>query len=713
MRRTLFALRDTVDQLVQEMLERNVIRPSQSPWASPIVLVKKKDGTLRFCVDYRRLNAVTKLDVFPLPRIDDTLDLLSQTKYFTTLDLASGYWQVEMCESDREKTAFTTYSGLYEFNVMPFGLCNAPATFQRLMELVLTGLTQKSCMVYIDDILVFRKTFEEHLIHLRQVFDRLRRVGLRLKPKKCSFVRDRVEYLGHVVSENGVEVDPVKTRAVHNFPQPHDLKSLRSFLGLASYYRRYVPNFSKVAGPLHILTRKETPFDWSPSCQEAFDQLKQLLTKALVLAFPNFAKDFRLETDASGAGLGAVLSQELEGKIRPVAYASRTLQPHERNYGATELEGLGVVWTVKHFRPYLYGHHCDVFTDHVALKSLLSTPQPSGKLARWGLAIQELDLNIKYRPGKTNLNVDSLSRCPVQDGEPNESISPVPAVVAATNPSWVQAKDGEPTLADLQRSDGALKETIDFLEKKILPEDEKRAREIVLSQSQFQIKEGILYHVEKDRTLRIIPPQSLREKLFHETHDGTFGAHLRDAKNHSILGKHYWWPGMRTDILKWCRACLTCATCRTGRAYKPPLTPITVAGPFDRVGVDIIKFPKSAAGNQYAVVFMDYLTKWPEVFAVPDQTALTIAKLLVEHVISRHGVPAELLSDRGAAFLSTLVSELCQLMGIHKVNTTAYHPQTDGLVERFNRTLTEMLAKKVERSGQDWDTHLPFVLFAY
>ena len=258
-----------------------------------------------------------------------------------------------------------------------------------------------------------------------------------------------------------------------------------------------------------------------------------------------------------------------------------------------------------------------------------------------------------------------------------------------------------------------MKEIIDFLEKKTLPQDEKRAREIVLSQSQFQIIEGVLYHIEKDRTLRIIPPQSLQEKLFHEAHDGTFGAHFRDAKIHSVLGKHYWWPGMRADIQKWCRACLTCATRRTGRALKPPLTPIPVAGPFDRVGVDVIKFPKSTSGNQYAVVFMDYLTKWPEVFAVRDQTALTIAKLLVEHVISRHGVPAELLSDRGAAFLSNLVNGICQLMGIHQVNTTAYHPQTDGLVERFNRTLTEMLAKKVERSGQDWDTHLPFVLFAY
>ena len=452
-------------------------------------------------------------------------------------------------------------------------------------------------------------------------------------------------------------------------------------------------------------------FDWTESCQESFEQLKQLLTQSPVLAFPNFEKDFLLETDASTSGLGAVLAQRQDdGKVRPVAYASRTLQAHEKNYGISELEALGVVWAVKHFRPYIYGHHCVVYTDHVALKALLNTPQPSGKLARWGMAIQELDLEIVHRSGKANTNADALSRnlLPLKD---NSATAEVPfGIIAAIQPS---CELDHLCLPELQREDSELSEIITYLETDVLPTDDKKAKELALTKQQYVLKNDVLYHVESDKTLRVIPPVGSRQQLVEEAHGGAFGGHLKEAKVHSQLSRHFWWPTMRRDITKRIRACLTCATRQPGRATKSPLTPIPVGGTFDRVGVDIIKFPTSYDGNQYAVVFVDYLSKWPEVFAVADQTAHTVATLLVEHVISRHGVPAELLSDRGQNFLSVLMAEVCTIMGIHQVNTTAYHPQTDGLVKRFHRTLTNMLAKVVERNGRDWDHHLPYVLFAY
>ena len=711
-RRIPFALRSKVDTMVEEMLDQGVIKHSHSPWASPIVLVQKKDGSHRFCVDYRRLNSITKLDVYPLPRIDDTLDLLAHTRYFSTLDLASGYWQVAMDPKSQEKTAFTTHAGLYEFRKMPFGLTNAPATFQRLMEAVLSGLSRNICLDYIDDILVIGRSFEEHMNHLSKVFDRLKEAGLKLKAQKCKFGAGEVIYLGYQVTQNGLAPTPDKIRAVRDYPTPTDVRTLRSFIGLASYYRRFVPCFAAIASPLHALTKKDVSFEWSPACELAFTQLKSLLCSPPVLAFPDFTNGFILETDASGVGLGSVLAQKQEdGTTRPIAYASRSLQSHERNYGVTELEALALVWSVKHFRHYLYGHHCDVYTDHEALKALLQTPHPSGKLARWGLAIQELDLNIVYRSGKSNSNADALSRAPVAQDEDTPADSEL-AVVAALTPQS-SSKSGEQSLESRQRDDPGLKMIIDYCLNGDLPMDDKKARELVLQRDQFEVVDGILYHLEKDKSLRIVPPSVDQEKLFHEVHDSVFGAHMRDKKVHGELAKHYWWPKMRSDIVKWSRGCLICASRRVGNPARPPLSPIPVAGPFDRVGVDVVQFPKSRSGNKYAVVFVDYLTKWPEVFPTADQTALTIAQLFVTKIISRHGVPGELLSDRGAAFLSHLMQNVCELMDTKKVNTTAYHPQTDGLVERFNRTLIEMLSKKVEKSGRDWDEHLPYVLFAY
>ena len=358
-----------------------------------------------------------------------------------------------------------------------------------------------------------------------------------------------------------------------------------------------------------------------------------------------------------------------------------------------------------------------IFTDHEALKSLLNTPHPSGKLARWGLILQDMELEIKYRSGKKNSNADALSRYPVRTPtEPLQDISvtEVHGVVAALDSSReVESKDGESTLHDRQLADGWLKIIIDYISDGVLPENDKEARQLILSSSKFTILDNILYHIESDKTLRVVVPETERKVLFDEAHAGMFGGHLRGAKIHSQLSRHYWWPKMRADIEKWCRSCLVCATRHVGHRVVPPLTPIPVGGPFDRMGVDVVQLPRTRSGKQYAVVFVDYMTKWPEVFATSNQSAFTIAKLLVEKIVSRHGVPSQLLSDRGGAFLSKLLQEIAALLGFHKVNTSAYHPQTDGLVERFNRTLIDMLAKTAEQNGKNWDEKLPFVLFAY
>ena len=555
------------------------------------------------------------------------------------------------------------------------------------MQTVLAGIDGKSCFVYIDDILVCSRTFEEHLEHLQVVFERLRAANLKLKVGKCVFLQEQVKYLGHTISRQGIAPDVSKVEKVQHFPVPTDVLTLRQFLGLASYYRRFIKNFAAVSSPLTALTKKGVLFEWTTHCQGAFDKLKNLLCTAPVLAYPQFGPGhtFVLETDASLAGLGAVLAQEDEkGQVHPVAYASRTLHKHERNYHITELEILAIVWAVKYYRSYLLGHHCLVLTDHAACTSLFSTSNPSA------LIIQEMDLDIKYRPGKTNSCADALSRNPVA------SIS---CVVAESEGVGLK-----------QRKDSQFKSIIAYLEDGTLPGDDAEARKVVIN------SDGLLYHECANTPGRwcLVVPQERREGLIQEAHDGRFSGHFAEKRIYELLRRRYWWPGMRAAVRHYCRSCLVCAS-RKGqsRSIKPPLQPITVGGPFSKVGVDVLQLPLTLDGNQYALVFIDYLTKWVEVVALPDQKAETIARMFVEYVVCRHGAPHELLSDRGANFLSELVAEVCKLFDVQKLNTSGYHPQTNGLCERFNSTLIQMLATTVERFGHDWDRHLSYVLYAY
>jgi hypothetical protein len=408
---------EIIQKEVQQMLENKQIRPSSSPWSSPVVLVKKKDGSIRFCIDYRKLNSVTHRDTYPLPRVDETLDLLGNAQIFSKIDLASGYWQIEVDEKDREKTAFITRDGIYEWEVMPFGLTNAPATFQRTMDILLSGIKGIFCLVYIDDIIIFSKTFDEHLQQLEEVFKRLRKAGLQAKASKCSFIQNELIYLGHRVSFNGIEPDPSKIKVVRDFPVPASVRKVREFLGLCNYYRRFIRNFADLASPLTDLTKKDAKFDWTAECQACFDELKKRLTSEPILAHPDFRLPFTMHSDASNTGLGIVLTQVQDGKERVISYASRALTKAEKNYSTTEREALAVVWGSKYFRPYLYGRRYVVYTDHNALVSLMKSKDTSSRLTRWALTLEEYNPEIKHRPGKKNMNADALSRIYEEDNK--------------------------------------------------------------------------------------------------------------------------------------------------------------------------------------------------------------------------------------------------------------------------------------------------------
>ncbi|XP_039761835.1 uncharacterized protein LOC120634993 [Pararge aegeria] len=425
-----------VQSQINKMLDNGIIKPSTSPWSSPIWIVPKKldasgQRKWRVVIDYRKLNDITIGDSYPIPNISEILDQLGKCKYFSTLDLASGFHQIKIAERDAPKSAFSVPQGHFEFTRMPFGLKNAPATFQRLMNTALSGLQGIQCFVYLDDIVIYSYDLDTHMRNLSNIFDRLRKFHLKLQPDKCEFLRREVSYLGHIITDEGVKPNPEKTRAVEEFPIPKRPKDIKSFLGLVSYYRRFIPNLSKIAKPLTTLLKKDISFVWGNEHQLAFEHLKNALISAPILAYPDFTKPFLLTCDASNFAISAILSQGSVGNDRPIAYASRTLNKAECNYSVTEKECLAIIFGTKTFRPYLYGHKFTIVTDHRPLKWLFNCKEPGSKLVRWRLKLEEFDYEVMYKKGKINSNADTLSRYPVnpiieENSDPQPSTSGFP-----------------------------------------------------------------------------------------------------------------------------------------------------------------------------------------------------------------------------------------------------------------------------------------------
>ena len=691
------ALKNTVDSQVQNMLQNDVIQPSHSPWSSPIVMVKKKDGTWRFCVDYRKVNAVTHHDAHPLPRIDATLDSLAGSTLFTTLDLASGYWQVEVSPDDKEKTAFSTPYGHFEFNVMPFGLTNAPATFQRLMQCVLAGISGEVCLAYLDDIIVFSSTFEEHLHRLDEVLQRLRAANLKLKAAKCHFAQGEVNYLGHLISRSGIQVDPKKTTTIFDFPTPTDVKHLRQFLGLSNYYRKFIKNYASIAEPLYkLLSKNSKSYVWNEQCQHSFDLLKQKLVSPPILTYPDFKVPFIVSTDASGTAIGGVLSQVQKGSEKVIAYWSRQLQKAERNYSTVEREALAVVCAIKEFYPYLYGFPFTVITDHNPLTSLKGIKDTGGRLTRWLMFLQQFNFEIKYKKGSQHSNADALSR------QPPISTLTCDSTLLASTAELIQSQQEDPRLSLIR----------DHVEQGTpLPKCPPGLRKCF-------IHDGILCRSYKESStgtehVQIVVPDVLKDTIMRETHGL---GHLGIKKTLNTIKTKFYWPGYEKDVEDWVKQCSECQKHKGPQPALPaPMGTITATYPFEKISWDIMgPLPLTPRGHQYILVVTDLFTKWVEAFPLPNTTATTLATILMNEIVCRFGVPAHLHSDQGANLRSAVVQKLCQLLGIHSTRTSAYHPEGNGQVERFNQTLEAMLAKMINGSDQhEWDLYLPKALMAY
>jgi transposase InsO family protein len=718
---------EAINRQLEEWLEQGKISPSQSEWASNIVIVKKKDGSLRFCVDYRHLNERTIKDSYPLPRIDECLDCLGGAKWFSTMDLRSGYHQVAVAEDDKHKTTFITRRGAHSFNVMPFGLCNAPATFQRLMDCTMRGLQYEICLIYLDDIIVFSDDIASHLVRLEKIFERLNQASLKLKPSKCSFLQRRVNFLGYIISENGIGTDSAKIEAVANWPVPRKLKEVRGFLGLCGYYRKFVKNFSEIAAPLHALTKKNQAFLWSEDCQSAFSQLKQKLTEAPILSLPLDCGTYIVDTDASDHGIGAILSQVQDGEERVISYASRLYSDAEKRYCVTRKELLAVVFFLKHFRQYLLGKPFLVRTDHAALQWLRRTPQPIGQQSRWLEVLEEFDFTVEHRPGSKHANADALSRRPCRQCGlcgTEEGYNVVNAVELDSGGHIDWSPEG---IAKAQREDP----DIGPIYAALAEGNEKPQWEVLLPASGntkiywtqwnfLTLQNNVLYR-RYDRkggrteVLQLVTPCNYRPFLMRQAHAGFGGGHMGERRTLEQVRRRAYWPGWAADTRRMLRACPECNSFkREPVTKKGRLQKMTVGMPWERVGVDITgPHPKSRNGYVYILTLTDYFTKWADAFPIRNQEASTVAKILMDRVFSYMGMPLQILTDRGSNFESQLFNELLRYYGIDHVRTTAYKPSTNGQVERFHRTLNSILAKVVSENQRDWDLHLPYAVAAY
>lgn len=710
---------EEVHKLIDEMLNNNIIRPSDSPWSSPVVLVKKKDGKIRLCVDYRKLNEVTKKDSFPLPRIDDLLEALGGSTLFSTLDLASGYWQVEVEETDREKTAFSLPSGLYEFQTMPFGLTNAPATFQRLMQTVLRGLIPKACLVYLDDVIVTGQSSCEHLTNLREVFQRLKNVGLRLNPKKCQFLQKQVAYLGHIVSEKGIQTDPTKVEKVKNWPEPRSVEELKSFLGLASYYRKFVPKFSDKAAPLNALMNKEQPFVWGEAQHRAFNSLRSSLCESATLSFPDYSPmggPFILDTDASDSGIGAVLSQRDVNNIEKViAYGSRSLNKAERNYCTTRKEMLALVYFIKQYRHFLLGRHFIVRTDHKSLIWLQNFRDPEGQVARWQETLQEYDFECLHRPGRQHQNADALSRRPIRNhGDcptcTNNFVATVNVQLSASN-HWRIAQETDPDIGIIYQRLSASSNRPSSRE---MAGQGYESRCLWSLWDQLFLQDGVLFiQYGPNYTSRIVVPRELIPEVLSDLHAEL--GHCGINKLEMAARARFWWTHQHRDVVNFCNNCNHCGSFKNPtRMYRAPLQIIESGYPNEIVGIDLIgPLTETTRKNRYILVMIDYFTKWCEAVPIQSMDAVTVANAIIDQWICHWGAPEQLHSDRGRCFENTILQELCRILGIDKTRTTAYHPQGNGQVERTNRSIKSLLRAFTEENTNNWDQLLTKCLLAY
>ena len=787
------AEQDELEEQVKDLLTQGFIRPSQSPYGAPVLFVPKKDGRWRMCIDYRALNRQTVKDRYPLPRIDTLLDRLGSAKVFTKLDLASGYHQIAMDEGSIYRTAFTTSLGQWEFMVMPFGLCNAPATFQRLMNKVFAVEINQFILVYLDDILIFSESVEEHWKHLQVALERLRKAKLYGRMRKCEFLKNRVDYLGYEVSEKGIHASPEKIKAVVNWPRPQSVHDVRSFLGLASYYRRFIHGFSQIAGPMTELTRSKAKWKWETAQEHSFLALKIALATAPVLRLPDFNHQFVVTTDASDVAIGAILQQDVGVGLQPIAFASRKLQQAEVRYSAYERELLGIVWAIGQWKHYFQGPHpIIVQTDHAPLRHLPNQASVNSRIWKWLSILQSYNIDIQHIPGKRN-PADSLSRQSVTDAlvkkssvhdaneayvqqlrvpenatdvqiqealtklfQKNEGVNTNESVLKMSTKSIDQVQESvlnqyssvpsrpsdqdqisvsknnqdqvkiavlrSGVILDVQFKNevySLLKSESPFDE--ILKELEGGRIEIKKNNEKYKIKKGMLVVHREDQDSdvdywrTVIPDStSVRNFVVSEMHTVPYSIHPGIQRTLQKVRRHFYWKGMTSDIRQYVETCPVCQMEKTDHTLaRGKLQPTEIPDKkWSEVSLDFITdLPVTRNGKDSILTVVDKATRMVHLLPCKKSiTAAETAKIFWENIVKLHGVPSVLYSDRGTQFTSNFWKSLWSLTGTQLKFSTAYHPQTQGVVERMNAVVGQMLRCTLHENRKgSWDSLLPSI----
>eukprot|EP00210_Caulerpa_lentillifera_P008735 g8332.t1 len=743
-----------INSEVQRQLAAGVIVRSSSPWASPLTLVRKASGEFRMCVDYRYLNSWTMPDPYPLPHATEVLEDIAGAQYYSCLDGYSGYYTIPMAPNDVPKTQFVCHMGTFAYVRMPFGLTTAVATYCRYVSSAFEHLIGHGLRVYLDDVCVYGHSFEEHLAALEKAFIAARKSRFLLKPKKCFLFYREVAFLGHRVSMRGLAVQPDKIQEVIEFPPPRNVAEIRSFIGLASYYRRFVRNFAAHSEPLTKLTRKGVKFEWSDEQERGFKGLREALSSATWLKQPDFACDWQLECDASVAGVGAVLSQydDVLACYRPVLFYSRMLSRAEKNYSVTELEALAVVAAFRHLRPYLLGRHVLVYTDHVALTNIFrKRTEIPPRIARWQVILSEFDYTLQYRKGKDNTAADFLSRNPMSrtqkpqvQNEGNsfgilDTIDPKETALVISSPP----QQGPSNRADPQEEREVSSETDDSLELEPedienragvlpmkngvtdpqyvdivnylktgqLPPEPREKRKVMTQSKRFALEDDLLFYRDGDNQWKVVLHAEEVPKMLEEAHESETGGHFGRATTLQRARRLCYWRTMYRDVDQFVKRCQQCQKWGPMKTKCAPLTPFESVTPFEFLFMDwITPLPTSTRGNTSVIVAVEGLTRFVEARAFKNNTATSSRKFLRD-IVLRYGPPLMIVTDQGRHFLGEF-QHLCDQMHIQHRVSSAYHPQTIGAVERTNGLILGRLRRQLQQRAGVWDQYLSMAVLA-